>query len=78
MQQFRIRFSSFADVQGFVNLATCQDFPIIVGDDTYRVSGSSFMGMFTLDHSKPLFATLDCSDEEAENFRRTAARYIFE
>ena len=49
MREFTIRFHSFRDVQDFVNLASAQEFPITVGNDSYSVSASSFMGMFTLD-----------------------------
>ncbi len=76
VREFRIHFSSFADVQSFVDLATHYSFPIVVGNDTYRVNGTSFMGMFSLDYSKPLTVMLDCSEEEAQRFYQAAARYI--
>ncbi len=76
MVQFGIHFSSFGDVQSFVDLATRYTFPIIVGNGSYHVNGTSFMGMFSLDYSRPLTVTLHCSDAEAEDFRNAAARYL--
>lgn len=77
MRKFRIRFASFSDVQSFVDLATQFSFPIIVGNDSYHVNGTSFMGMFSLDYSQPLTATMNCSDEDAERFRQAAQRYLY-
>ncbi len=76
MRQFRIRFHSFRDVQEFVNLASAQDFPIIVGNETYQVSATSFMGMFSLDYSRELLVTVTCSDEQWLRFRPEAERFL--
>ncbi len=76
MREFRIRFHSFRDVQEFVNLASAQDFPIIVGNDTYQVSATSFMGMFSLDYTGDLKVTVRCSDEQWDRFHQEAKRFL--
>ncbi len=64
MREFTIQFHSFQDVQEFVALATEYPFPITVGYDGYQVNDTSFMGMFTLDYSRPLTAAVNCSETE--------------
>ena len=76
MREFTVRFGSFRDIQEFVELAGMETFPILVGDDSYQVVGTSFMGMFSLDHSRPLQVMMDCGQEEFESFRRKAERFL--
>lgn len=76
MREFTVRFYSFQDIQEFVALAGTEPFPILVGDDSYQVSGTSFMGMFSLDHSKPMRVMMDCSQEAFEGFRQKAQRFL--
>ncbi len=76
MREFRIRFHSFRDVQEFVNLASAQDFPIIVGNDAYQVSATSFMGMFSLDYTGDLKVTVTCTDEQWAKFRPETERFL--
>lgn len=76
MREFTVRFGSFQDIQEFVELAGMETFPILVGDDSYQVVGTSFMGMFSLDHSRPLQVMMDCGQEEFESFRRKAERFL--
>lgn len=76
VQEFNIRFYSFQDVQDFVSLATQHSFPIIVGSDSYQVNGTSFMGMFSLDYSRPIKVIVDCKDEDFEGFRRKIERFL--
>lgn len=76
VREFTIRFYSFRDVQDFVALATEHAFPIVVGNDTYQVNGTSFMGMFSLDYSRPLKVKLTCTEAEFEDFRRKAGRFL--
>ncbi len=75
MQEFEIRLRSVQDVQEFVALATKQPFPICVGNNNHQVSGKSFMEMFCLDFTRPLFASAECSAEEFERFRETVKRF---
>ena len=76
MREFWVRFGSFQDIQEFVELAGREGFPILVGNDSYQVAGTSFMGMFSLDHSKPLQVRMDCSQEEFDVFQRKAERFL--
>ena len=76
MQEFTVRFCSFQEIQQFVELAGMEAFPILVGDDNYQVSGTSFMGMFSLDHSKPMRVMMDCPQEAFEGFRQKAQRIL--
>ena len=71
-----MRFTTFQDVQDFVSLATAQSFPIVVGSGDYQVNGTSFMGMFSLDYTKPLTVTVNCTQQQLEDFRREAARFL--
>ena len=76
MRQFQVYLRSFQDVQSFVTLAASQNFPITVGNGDYRVSATSFMGMFTLDYSRPLLAQTTCSDEQWARFSQEAASFL--
>ena len=69
MRQFDIVVTTFRQVQDFVALAMVQPFEVLVGNEKQQVSGKSFMGMFTLDHQKPLQVTVRCSDEEFGKFQ---------
>ena len=64
MRQFYVRFQTSKAVQDFIAWATVQPFTLIVGNDHYHVNGSSFMGMFTLDHSRPLKVSVSCTEAE--------------
>ena len=74
MQYFDIQVSTFRQVQDFVSLAMVQPFEVLVGNDTQQVNGKSFMGMFTLDHHRPLRVSVRCSEEEFGRFRAETMR----
>lgn len=76
MQQFDIVLHSFEDVQKFVELATVQPFRVLVGNDRARVSAKSFMGMFSVDYTKPVHVRADCTKEECASFMLAAARFL--
>jgi hypothetical protein len=69
LKQFDIELHSFDEVQEFVEVATVQPFRVVVGNDRTLVNAKSFMGMFTLDHHRPLRVTVRCSEEEFGRFR---------
>ena len=69
MRHFDIIVSTFRQVQDFVSLAMVQPFEVLVGNDNQQVNGKSFMGMFTLDHQRPLRVSVRCSEEEFGRFR---------
>ena len=72
MKEFEIRIKSVQDVLSFVDLATSRPFPVLVGNERHKVNGKSFMEMFCLNFSRPLKATMDCSEEEYQQFLRDA------
>ena len=76
VHQYTVRFSSLKDVMRFVAMSTKLGFPITVGTDSYHVNGGSFMGMFTLNWSKPQTVTIRCTEEEAARFEQEAARFL--
>jgi predicted DNA-binding protein (MmcQ/YjbR family) len=73
MHQFHISIRSFRQVQEFVSLAMVQPFEVLVGNEKQQVNGKSFIGMFSLDHRKPLCVSVKCSDEVFDRFRQEAA-----
>lgn len=76
MRQFRISLRSFAEVQDFVSLAMVQPFRVLVGGDNQSINGKNFMGMFSLDYSRPLQVSVDCDEVEFQKFRNAAARFL--
>lgn len=74
MKNFDIIISSFCQVQAFVSLAMRQPFEVQVGNDRQRINGKDFMGMFSLDYTRPVQVTVTCSDEEFANFRQQACQ----
>ena len=64
MKEFAIRLSSVQEVQEFVALATAQSFPVFVRDRYTQVNGKSFMEMFCLNFTHPLFAMAECGEEQ--------------
>ena len=71
-----MRFWSSRDLQDFIAWSSAQPYTLIVGNDGYVVNGSSFMGMFTLDHSRPLKVRVSCSAEEYGRLLREAERFL--
>lgn len=76
MREFQVRFHSSQEVRDFISWATAQPFTISVGTDSYRVNGNSFMGMFTLDYSRPLSVKVSCTEEEFHRLLQEATRFL--
>lgn len=76
MQKFDIMIHSRQEVQEFVSLATRQPFRVTVGNDSQSIDGKDFMGMFSLDYSRPLQVSMQCSGEEYSRFRQNAAKFL--
>ena len=76
MREFKVRFRTSLDVQDFISWATVQPYTITVGNDSYQVNGSSFMGMFTLDHSRDLTVKVSCTEEEFHRLLQEADRFL--
>ena len=74
MHQFNICVRSFRQVREFVDLAMVQPFEVLVGNDMQQVNGKSFIGMFSLDHRKPLLVSVRCSDEAFDRFQKETNR----
>ena len=73
--EFYVRFHNSQDIRDFIAWSSAQPFTLTVGNDGYVVNGSSFMGMFTLDHSRPLKVRVSCSAEEYGRILRDAERF---
>ncbi len=75
MHGFDIILRSFGQVQEFVRLATNQPFEVTVGNENQHISGKDFMGMFSLDYSRPVTVRVRCSEEEFRAFRSAAGKF---
>ena len=78
MQNFHITLRSFQEVQEFIYLATVQPFAISVGNEVQQVNGKSFIGMVSLDHTRPLLVQGDCDSHSWQNFRSLANKFLAE
>ena len=78
MQKFHISLRSFQDVQEFISMATVQPFAILVGNEAQQVNGKSFIGMVSLDHSRPLQVQADCDCQAWQTFRKVVGKFIAE
>ena len=78
MQKFHISLRSFQDVQEFISLATVQPFAILVGNEAQQVNGKSFIGMVSLDHSRPLQVQADCDCQAWQTFRGVVKKFLAE
>ena len=76
MLKFDIMIRSLRDVQDFVSLAARQPFGITVGNESQHIDGKDFMGMFSLDYSRPVQVQVQCSQEEYSRFRKNAAKFL--
>ena len=77
MREFTIQLHSLQDVQDFVNMACTCPFPVIVGNDSQRIDGKDFMGMFSLDHRFPQKVWVDCSQEELPGFAQQIKPFLY-
>ena len=76
LQEFDIRLRSFAQLQKFVSLATLQPFAILVGNTHQQFSAKSFMGIVSLDFSKPIHVWAECSKHDLDGFRQAIRRCL--
>ena len=76
MREFWIRLGSVRDVQDFVDIASTRGFTVTVRDANNKISAESFMELFCLDFSQSLRVVCDCSDEQLEQFRQDANRFL--
>ena len=78
MQEFNISLQSFQDVQEFISLATVQPFPVLVGNDVQQVNAKSFLGMVSLDYSRPLQVHADCDLQALRVFQQKVCKFLCE
>ena len=78
MQEFHIAIHSFQEVQEFISLATVQPFPVLVGNDVQQVNGKSFIGMVSLDYTRPLQVQADCDNQAWQTFRNVVNKFLAE
>ena len=67
---FPISLNSFQQIQTFVNLASRQPFDIHVGNDRQHINGKDFMGMASLDYTRPVNVHADCSADTFAEFKQ--------
>lgn len=68
---FHISFTSSRQLHDFVALAARQPFDVFVGKDR-NINGKDFLGMATLDFSRPVHVHADCPAEAFAAFRASA------
>ena len=78
MQEFNISLHSFQDVQEFISLATVQPFPVLVGNDVQQVNAKSFIGMVSLDYTRPLQVQADCDIQSLRTFQQKVCKFLCE
>ena len=78
MQNFHITLRSFQEVQEFITMATVQPFAVLVGNEAQQVNGKSFIGMVSLDYTRPLLVQAECDGQTWQNFRSLATRFLTE
>lgn len=78
MQKINIALHSFKEVQEFISLATVQPFAILVGNDAQQVNGKSFIGMVSLDYSRPVQVQADCDCQAWQSFRSVVNKFLAE
>ena len=78
MQNFYIKLRSFQEVQEFISMATVQPFAVLVGNEVQQVNGKSFIGMVSLDHTRPLLVQADCDVPAGESFRNVIRKFLTE
>ena len=76
MQEFNIAIHSFPEVRDFISLATVQPFEVFVGNERQTVNAKGFIGMVSLDFSRPLKVLCDCDSDVFQNFRQQASRFL--
>ena len=67
---FQVFLRSYEQIKTFVALASQQSFDIRVCNDRQSINGKDFMGMCTLDYSRPLKVQADCTGDEAVEFQK--------
>ena len=67
---FHLSITSFDQIKHFVSVAARQPFDIRVGNERQNINGKDFMGMVSLDYTRPVAVQADCSADEFAAFRK--------
>ena len=76
MNQFQITIRSFEKVREFISIATVQPFRVLVGNGAQLVNAKSFIGMVSLDFSRPLTVTCECDANSFHSFRQQVSAFL--
>ena len=76
MREFEIRIRSVQDILTFVDLSTSRPFPVLVGNEHHQVNGKSFMEMFCLNFTHPLFVCVSCSEEDLRQLKEDMHKFL--
>ena len=76
MKEFQIAIRSFPEIREFISMATVQPFRVFIGNGMQMLNAKSFIGMVSLDFSRPLKVHCDCDSEQLQSFRQQAGRFL--
>ena len=76
MAEFHMTIHSFEQVQAFVKVAMDQPFPVMVGNESQQINGKDLMGMFSLDYTRPVKVSVNCTEEQFLCFQQAANQAI--
>lgn len=76
MKEFSIHIRSFREIQEFVSIATVQPFKVMAGNERQLVNAKSFIGMVSLDCSRPLQVLCEGDSDGVRNFMQQACRFL--
>ena len=67
---FQVFLRSYEQIKTFVALASRQSFDVKVCNDRQTINGKDFMGMCSLDFSRPLKVLVNCTGDEGMEFQK--------
>lgn len=76
MRQFQVRINSVQSALAFVALATSRPFLVMVGNEHHQVNGKSFLELFCLNLNQDLTCSVDCCEEDFQQFLQDADRFL--
>ena len=78
MKEFIVSLNSVDKVKRFVSVTAGFDTEIDVVSGRYVIDGKSFMGIFSMDLSKPLLVRVHENGEQAEQIMKMFQEFIFQ
>ncbi|MBR5543476.1 MAG: HPr family phosphocarrier protein [Oscillospiraceae bacterium] len=78
MYKFNIKLTTIKEVQDFVNAACRQMCDIDIISGKYITDAKSIMGIFGIDHSKPVTVSVEGTEEEYKAFREAVKDIVVE